>query len=453
MQVHLALAMYRFVTVVAHRRWGKTECAIASLCVAAAATDKADGQYGYIAPYLKQAKQIAWRKLKRFVAGMFGKNWRKNGCMKNEAELWVQFPNGARIQLFGADNADAMRGNYFDGIVGDEVADWKPDVWNGVVRPALADRMGFALIIGTPKGLNELYKFFQRGLNSPHWKSLKYSVTDTDLPWLPPEEIKALQDDMTDAMFAQEMLCDFEASGDDVLFKLKLLHDAAKRPLRLGDINGTAKVIGVDVAGAAKGSDRTIFQKKQGLMHWEPEVFKPAPGPDITPQICDKLQAMMIEWRADAAIIDNGRGFAVVEEMQRRGFWNVYGVDFGGTPAEPQYANKKTEMFYRAFKAIRGGAKISADTELFQELSAHTVRMGERGKLTILEKDKVKEKIRRSPDKADAFVLCHAFDVIPLDIHPFQSQHGSGTVSQEGTFVLPGGATHQVIDENPYDRM
>lgn len=445
LEVHEALAWFRFVVVVAHRRWGKTECAIAALVLAAAHQTKPDGQYGYVAPYLKQAKQIAWRKLKRIVANTFGKNWRRNGCMKNEAELWVELPNGARIQLFGADNADAIRGNYFDGLVIDEIADMKADVWNGVLRPALADRMGWALLIGTPKGMNELYKFYQRGLKHPHWKSLKYAITNTDLPWLPPSEVKALEEDMTEAMFAQEMLCDFEASGDNVLFKLKLLHDASKRPLRLSDINGAAKVIGVDVAGAGKGSDRTVFQKKQGLMHWPSEVFKPN-GSDVTPQICDKLQTMMIEWKADAAIVDKGRGFAVVEEMHRRGFYNVYGVDFGGTPIAPQYGNKKTEMAYRALKALNSGARISNDPELFAELSAHTVNLSDKGKLLILDKDKVKELLRRSPDKFDAFILCHAFDVMPLDIHPFQTLTTSDMMT--GGHVMQG---YKAQDYDPYN--
>ena len=92
----------------------------------------------------------------------------------------MQLPTGARIQLFGADNADAIRGLYFDGIVIDEIADMRPDVWNAIIRPALADRMGWALLIGTPKGINELYKFYRRGQKDPNWKSLVFSVNDTN---------------------------------------------------------------------------------------------------------------------------------------------------------------------------------------------------------------------------------------------------------------------------------
>lgn len=442
-KLHTALKYFRFVVCVAHRRWGKTECAVSSLLAAAQAEQKPDAMFAYVAPFLKQAKAIAWRKLKRFVDDTYGKDWKKHGIIKNESELWIQLPNGARIQLFGADNADAMRGLYFDGIVIDEIADMKEDVWNAVIRPALADRRGWALMIGTPKGMNELYKFYQRGLNDPLWRSLMFSCAHTQLPWLPPEEIKALEQDMTENMFAQEMLCDFEASSDDVLFKLKALTDAAQRQMRLSDIKGAAKVIGLDVAGAAKGSDRTVLTQKQGLYIHPQRTFK---GLD-TPGICDMLASQMIEWKADAAIVDNGYGFAVVEQMQRRGFSNVYGVDFGGKPGQPQYANKKTEMFYRTKKAIDDGLKIPNDPQLFAELSAHTVRMDERGKLSILEKKKVKEILRRSPDKCDSLILAHAFDVVPLVVHPFQNTQGTGNIMQSN---LMGANNGTVQDYDPY---
>jgi len=434
------MAYYRFVVVVAHRRWGKTECAIASLILAAATHPGDDGSFGYIAPFLKQSKAIAWRKLKKYVGKMFGSNWRLAGITKNEQELWIELSNGARIQLYGADNADSMRGLFFDGVVIDEIADMKADVWNGVIRPALADRLGWALMIGTPKGLNELYKFYQRGLKDPNWKSLMYSCTMTKLPWLPPSEIKALEMDMTEAMFAQEMLCDFQASGDNVLFKLALLHKCSKLPLRLSDIQGAAKVIGLDVAGP--GTDKTVLTKKQGQMIWPQQSYKGL----TTPEICDMLAVQMTEWGADACIVDNGRGFAVVEEMHRRGFFNVFGVDFGGKPTAPQYKNKKTEMFYRTLKAMQAGLKIPADEELFAEMSAHTVTLDEKGKLTILDKDKVKELLRRSPDKADSLILCHAFDVVAGSAIAALPQ--GGVSDSIGSGYQPQGPT--VTDFDPY---
>ena len=439
-EIHAALSQYRFVVAVAHRRFGKTECAIASLVAAAIAEKRPDAMFGYIAPYLKQAKQIAWRKLKRYVTVTFGRDWKALGIQKNEQELWIEIPNGARIQLFGADNADAIRGLYFDGIVIDEIADMRPDVWNGIIRPALADRMGWALLIGTPKGMNELYKFYKRGLSDARWKSLMFSTTTTKLPWLPPEEIEALRDDMTESMFAQEMLCDFSASSDDVLFKLVDLDKSVKQQLKMHDLNGAARVIGLDVAGA--GKDKSCLTKVQGLMVWPQMMFKGL----TTPELCDILASQMIQWKADAAIVDNGYGFSVVEQMQRRGFANVYGVDFGGAASQPQYANKVTEMMFRVKKKLDAGMKLPNDVELIEELAAHTVKLNDKGKLERCKKDKVKEVIRRSPDKADGLFLANAFDVMPLAVNPFQNITDNDIV-QNSRFLNNSG---HVQDYDPY---
>lgn len=375
------------------------------------------------------------------VQKMFGSKWKDLGIQKNEAELWIQLPNGARIQLFGADNADAIRGLYFDGVVIDEIADMKGEVWNAIIRPALADRQGWALMIGTPKGLNELYTFYQRGQSNPLWKSLMYSIADTVLPWLPPSEVKALQDDMTEAMFAQEMLCDFQASSDDVLFKLAILHKSAILPLKFSDFNGAAKVLGIDVGGAEKGSDRSVFTKKQGQMVWPQTVVKLD-----TPDLVEYTAQQIVDWKPDAVIVDNGKGFALVETLQKRGFDMVFGIDFGGTPILPQYANKKTEMFYRTFKAMRAGLRIPKDTELFAELSAHTVSLNDKGKLTVLKKDKVIELLRRSPDKADSLVLAHAFDVQPRIYHPLANHEQAGMVTTGAELY-----GHHHEDYDPYN--
>jgi len=89
-----------------------------------------DGRFAYVAPFYSQAKAVAWDYLKRYSAPVPGINI-------NESELRVTYPNGCSIRLFGADNADALRGLYFDGLICDEYGDWKPSVWGYIIRPGL----------------------------------------------------------------------------------------------------------------------------------------------------------------------------------------------------------------------------------------------------------------------------------------------------------------------------
>ena len=193
----------RWAVVVAHRRAGKTVACINELIKAACTFDGKDGRFAYIAPFYSQAKNVAWDYLKRFSAPI-------PSIQINESELRIDYPNGSRIRLFGADNADALRGQYFDGLVADEYGDWKPSVWGYVIRPALADRQGWAVIIGTPKGRNQFWELSEHAKVNEDWLSLIIKASESGL--LHPDELAALQLELTEDQWRQEMECDFEAA-------------------------------------------------------------------------------------------------------------------------------------------------------------------------------------------------------------------------------------------------
>ena len=119
LQARLHKQLQRFNVLVAHRRFGKTVFCINELIAKAAANPRPDARYGYVAPLLTQAKDVAWHYLKRFTAPI-------PGIKASETELWIDLPNGARIRLYGADNGDRFRGLYFDGVVLDEYAQMNP---------------------------------------------------------------------------------------------------------------------------------------------------------------------------------------------------------------------------------------------------------------------------------------------------------------------------------------
>jgi len=151
--IHEAIDENRFTVVVAHRRAGKTVSAINHLIKAAILNEKKDPRYAYIAPTYGQAKRVAWDYLQEFT--------RPLGASYNVSELRADFW-GRRISLYGSDNPDSLRGQYFDGCVIDEVGDQSPKIWNEIIRPALADRLGWALFIGTPKGNNHFCELAER---------------------------------------------------------------------------------------------------------------------------------------------------------------------------------------------------------------------------------------------------------------------------------------------------
>ena len=140
-------------------------------------TDKELAMFVYVAPFLRQAKAIAWARLKQKIEPL-----RRTSVIDiNEGELSVRFKhNGAIIRLFGGDNPDAMRGLRLDGIVMDEVAQLKNELWTDIVQPALSDRLGWSIFIGTPSGINLFSELYYKAIEEDDWTAARYTVFDTD---------------------------------------------------------------------------------------------------------------------------------------------------------------------------------------------------------------------------------------------------------------------------------
>ena len=147
----------RFRVVVAGRRFGKTK--LSMLTMIAWATKKLQ-KIWYVAPTYRMAKQIMWNDLKANVPLEWVTKIREN-------ELSMEFRNGSVISLRGADKPDSLRGVSLDFLVLDEFQDIAGETWTTVLRPTLADRRGYALFIGTPKGFNHLYKLYKMGKTKP----------------------------------------------------------------------------------------------------------------------------------------------------------------------------------------------------------------------------------------------------------------------------------------------
>jgi phage terminase large subunit len=135
---------------------------------------------------------------------------RESGATAHESELRVDYPGGGQVRLYGADNPDAMRGIYLDGIVLDEFADMDPRVWSEIIRPALADRQGWAVFIGTPKGRNAFYELWRRSQSEEGWYSLMLKASETGL--IADSELALARRDLTEEQYAQEFECSFDAA-------------------------------------------------------------------------------------------------------------------------------------------------------------------------------------------------------------------------------------------------
>lgn len=402
-EIHKQLETHRFCVLVAHRRLGKTVLSVNHLIKRAITDRKERGMYAYLAPFRNQAEQIAWGYLKHYISQI-------PAISINEQKLSILLPNGATIRIFGADNPDALRGMYFDGVVIDEVAQIKPTLWGEVIRPALADRKGWAAFIGTPKGINLFSQLYDQALNlmskgDPDWSAMLYSVEQTHV--IDEKELAALKVEMSENEFRQEFLCDFSAAQDNGLIPIDDIRAAANKFYRESEYMGAPLIYGIDVARF--GSDASVIFKRRGLVAFEPIVIRKFDNMALA----DRIAVEMAKEKPEAVFIDSGAGQGVIDRLRQMRF-DVVEVPFGAQAIDKeQFANRRMEMWWHMAQWIKQGGAIPPDPILQGDLGAPTYGYTPKGPKILEAKDKLKERIGRSPDLADALALTFAAPVAP----------------------------------------
>ena len=218
-QQFLHSKLKRFNVLVCHRRFGKTVFAVNEMIDKALANQLRNPQYAYIAPTYKQAKQIVWEYVNDFTRKIPGVE-----VNKSELAVYIHRPeikdkNGRilheqdkiKIMLLGADNPDSLRGLYLDGAILDEYAQCDPIIWGQIIRPALSDRKGWAIFIGTPKGQNHFFHRLKKAEGQPKsWFTAIFRASETGV--LDQEEILEMMSDMEEDEIEQELECSFTAA-------------------------------------------------------------------------------------------------------------------------------------------------------------------------------------------------------------------------------------------------
>ncbi len=419
----------RFSVVVVHRRGGKTVMAIMRLVDAALRCDKPAGRYGYIAPLLGQAKGIAWDYLKAYARKV-------PGTHINEAELWVQFANGARIRIYGADNPDNLRGLYFDGVVVDEVAQIKLELWEGVLQPTLSDRLGWALFIGTPKGINLFSQLYYKALADSTWYASSYNCEVTGA--IEAGELAQLQAQTAGPIWRQEYLCDFSASSDNALITIDDVLSACARHLRITEYNFAPKILGVDVAW--QGGDRSVIFPRQGRAAFRPKIERGLPEKSFAAVVAKAIA----DFKPAAVFVDTtgGYGGEVVSRLEDTGHV-ITPVVFSWKASDERFQNIRAEMWFKMAAWVKEGGALPPSTDLQSELCAPTyTNDNASNRLKLESKDDIRGRLGMSPDLADALALTFAFPVaIPApgqqhvlhDADPYQiPMAASGSVTYDG---------------------
>lgn len=228
----------RFSVTVAHRRCGKTVARLNRLIRAAVECKKLNPRFGYLCPYYVQAKEIAWAYLKHYTAPLA-----PLGIKYHEADLSITFGhNNATIRLYGAENAERMRGLYFDGIAPDEAQGISAVTLRTIIMPCLADRQGWLDLSGTPKGwenlLGEVVKIARN--NPDEWFLQVLKASETGI--LPKSELDIQRRLMSENEYAQEYECDFDAAITGAVYGKQIAEMEAAGRVKAGLYDKTLKV-------------------------------------------------------------------------------------------------------------------------------------------------------------------------------------------------------------------
>lgn len=416
--IHPALDKKKRAVLVCHRRFGKTVGSINQLIKMAVLNPLRAPQYAYIAPYRNQAKRIAWEYLKHYTRVI-------PDVKVNESELYVQLPSrykdgqGARIYIVGADKPDALRGMYLDGVILDEYAQIKPNLYSEVIAPAVADREGFVWFIGTPKGQNQFYDRYLQALKDERYFTCLYRADETGV--FPPEKLEELKRDMTDIEYRQEMLCDFTASASNIVMPIDLVTAAAQRKITQNDVYGMPMVFSLDVARF--GDDDSILTMRQGLCTMPQLKWHGL----STMELASVMASYMMKYNPALVIIDGGAmGPGVIDRLRQLGWQNIVEVNFGQKAMDPnRYANARSEMYFLAKEYLLAGGSIPDDSDLKTELTVVEYSFTAAGKIQLQAKEKIKELTGRSPDRADSFVLSFAVPVNAAMLYEQQQRENS----------------------------
>jgi len=188
----------RFRILIAGRRFGKSYLSLVELCQAAWSPGRLAW---YVAPTYKQAKRVAWKPLKQMTRPYWAGK-------PNETDLRIELTTGGTICLRGADNYDSLRGDGLDFLILDEYASIAREAWPEVLRPALADKMGRALFIGTPRGYNHFYDLFHAAQDKAGWATFQFTTEEGGN--VSREELESATHELDERTYRQEFQASFE---------------------------------------------------------------------------------------------------------------------------------------------------------------------------------------------------------------------------------------------------
>lgn len=262
-------------------------------------------------------------------------------------------------------------------------------------------------IIWTFNRLNELDPVYVRFvMNSPpktYVRQVNYDVAEK-LGWLPDVLKAEMEADKANPMlFAHKWLGEPLGQAEMSIIGRDQILEAMKREVS----DEGVEEVGVDVA--RMGNDRSVFWRRKGLKTTSTETHNKT---RLT-ELADRL-GKFVNFNKEILlkIDDTGVGGGLTDIMIERGY-NVMPVNFGGEPMDKdKYQNWISEAwFYMA--EIMPTIELPFNSDLLMELSTRQWKQDSKGRRNVESKVEYKKRGFRSPDLADACIICYYTPIPP----------------------------------------
>lgn len=363
--------------------------------------------YFYMAPYYNQVRQIIWEGITKTGRRFLDYLHPAIVKTKTKLDMRIDLINGSQIKLCGSDNIDAIVGTNPYGVVFTEFSLHKRESWD-YIRPILAENGGWALFNGTPRGLNHFYQLYKKAETSKKWFVQYLTRDDTNVPTL-----EAIQEDrdsgMPESLIEQEYYSSWISSTEETLIPLDIIQPAIDRPINQEVVDSFPRIVGADVAYAAKG-DKAVIAQRQGPQLLPLKVYQGMDNMSFAAKIASIIQ----QWHPDAVFIDAGRGEGVISRLIQLNYGHlIIPVHFGGKTYSDLYKMKKDEMWHKTkewFLNREFPPSIPNDDKLIRDLSIPMFEI-KRGFIVVETKAHMKTRGFKSTDRADAVILTQGEEV------------------------------------------
>jgi predicted phage terminase large subunit-like protein len=330
----ILLSGARFKVVCAGRRFGKTLLGLVAVLGGHGPLGP-DGRPLYrgaahgaaiwwIAPTFAIAGKI-WRDVKAALRDWGGE------LAKNEVERRIDFPSGGSLTIKSAHEPDALRGEGLDGIVVDEAAFVPETAWTLALRPALADRRGWAIFISTPSGRNWFHVLHEAAPKTDGWEC--WTRPTSANPTIAPAELEAARTSLGAAAFAREFEASFDAGTTGLISRasLQFYDGLPELPVRFASAD-----LAISTKSSSDWTVVALFGRQADGRLYLLDLFRDrVEGARIVALLSDLAR----KWNAQGLVLEGGGPLGVLNAQARAAGLPVVEVPHGNkdklTRAQP----------------------------------------------------------------------------------------------------------------------